>query len=72
MINNIMIYYIIVFREEVPHHERGYPGSLAVLTSKGGPVRMPAIAFVLAGFMAAVFVMTVISLYKYVAKIISL
>jgi len=34
-------------------------------------MRMPAIAYVLAGFMAAVFVMTVISLYKYIAKVMS-
>ncbi len=34
-------------------------------------MRMPAIAFVLAGFMAAVFVMTVVSLYKYLAKVMS-
>jgi len=34
-------------------------------------MRMPAIAYVLAGFMAAVFVMTIISLYKYIAKVMS-
>jgi len=32
---------------------------------------MSAIAFALAGFMAAIFVMTVISLYKYLAKVMS-
>lgn len=52
-------------------HERSNPASLTLLTTSGGSMRMPAMAFVLAGFMAAVFVMTIISLYKYLAKVMS-
>lgn len=37
----------------------------------GGSIIMPAIAYVLAGFMAGLFVMTVISLYKYIIKVMS-
>ena len=52
-------------------HEHRKPVSFIFLSNSGGSVRMPAIAFVLAGFMAAVFVMTIISLYKYIAKVMS-
>ena len=71
MINTIMIYYIIVCREEVCPHEHRNPASLTILPNAGGSMRMPAIAFVLAGFMAAIFVMTVFNLYKYLAKVMS-
>jgi len=37
----------------------------------GGSINMPAIAFALLGFMAGLFVMTVISLYKYIIKVMS-
>ncbi|HVQ00381.1 MAG TPA: hypothetical protein VMT57_02590 [Candidatus Thermoplasmatota archaeon] len=52
-------------------HEYGSQTSLTVLASHGGSMHMPAIAFVLLGFVAAVFVMTIINLYKYLIKIMS-
>jgi hypothetical protein len=52
-------------------HEHRKPASLIFLSDRGGSMRMPAIAYVLAGFMAGLFVMTILSLYKYVVKIMS-
>jgi hypothetical protein len=52
-------------------HEHRKPACLILLSNNGGSMRMPAIAYVLAGFVAAVFVMTIISLYKYIAKAMS-
>ena len=70
MINSIMIYYIIVWKG-CHAHEHSDLTSLTFPAHGGGSMRMPAIAFVLAGFVAAIFVMTVVSLYKYLAKIMS-
>jgi hypothetical protein len=52
-------------------HEHGKPTRIIFFFEGGGSITMPAIAFALLGFVAGLFVMTVISLYKYIIKVMS-
>jgi hypothetical protein len=52
-------------------HENRKPTAPIFFGKGGGSMRMPAVAYVLAGFMAGLFVMTIINLYKYIVKVMS-
>jgi hypothetical protein len=49
-------------------HDHQHTNTTFFLLDGGGSIIMAAIAFALVGFMAGLFTMTVISLYKYVLK----
>jgi hypothetical protein len=57
-----------MYVEEVKKNGKHHQQSHAFFSEGGDPIIMTAIAFALIGFMAGLFTMTVISLYKYVLK----